>query len=146
MTRNSTGPRQDGRTSLSTRRGFIAVASLGAGYEAPERFLSSDLVTAAVAATRAVWEPPALGIVSFIDACTAPGHSEILPNTDDSSMLVVLPFVPIVRPFVVPPGMGNRGENGTAERLMYAGVAAYTGASDEATDRLLMRQSVNVQR
>lgn len=30
MTRNSTGPRQDGRTSLSTRRGFIAVASLGA--------------------------------------------------------------------------------------------------------------------
>jgi plastocyanin len=30
MTGNSAGPRQDGRASLSTRRGFIAVASLGA--------------------------------------------------------------------------------------------------------------------
>jgi len=30
MTRNPAGPRQDGRASLSTRRGFIAAASLGA--------------------------------------------------------------------------------------------------------------------
>ena len=35
--------------------------------EAPDRYLSSDLVTAAVAATRAVWDPPPLGIVTFID-------------------------------------------------------------------------------
>lgn len=30
--------------------------------------LSSDLITQAVACTRAVWEPPPLGIVSFVDA------------------------------------------------------------------------------
>jgi len=30
--------------------------------------LASDLIVAAVAATRAVWEPPTLGIVSFVDA------------------------------------------------------------------------------
>ena len=30
--------------------------------------LSSELITAAVAATRAVWEPPELGIVTFVDA------------------------------------------------------------------------------
>lgn len=30
--------------------------------------LSSELIAAAVAATRATWEPPALGIVSFVDA------------------------------------------------------------------------------
>jgi hypothetical protein len=31
-------------------------------------FLSSALIRDAVIATRAVWEPPALGIVSFVDA------------------------------------------------------------------------------
>lgn len=37
--------------------------------EAPERYLSSDLVLDAVAATLAVWpEPPALGMVTFVDA------------------------------------------------------------------------------
>lgn len=30
--------------------------------------LSSDLITAAVAVTRAVWTPPPLGIVTFVDA------------------------------------------------------------------------------
>jgi hypothetical protein len=30
--------------------------------------LSSDLITQAVALTRAVWEPPSLGIVTFVDA------------------------------------------------------------------------------
>jgi hypothetical protein len=36
--------------------------------EAPDRFLSSDLITAAVAATRAHWgDPPAEGFVTFVD-------------------------------------------------------------------------------
>lgn len=30
--------------------------------------LSSDLIRAAVAATRAVWEPPELGMITFVDA------------------------------------------------------------------------------
>jgi hypothetical protein len=30
--------------------------------------LASELITAAVAMTRAIWEPPPLGIVSFVDA------------------------------------------------------------------------------
>lgn len=30
--------------------------------------LSSELITEAVAATRAIWEPPRIGIVSFVDA------------------------------------------------------------------------------
>jgi hypothetical protein len=30
--------------------------------------LASDLIVAAVAATRAIWTPPAIGIVSFVDA------------------------------------------------------------------------------
>lgn len=30
--------------------------------------LSSELIAAAVAATRAIWDPPPLGIVSFVDA------------------------------------------------------------------------------
>lgn len=41
-------------------------------------YLSSDLITEAVAATRAVWEPPPLGIVTFVDArkvrSTNPGY------------------------------------------------------------------------
>jgi len=36
--------------------------------EAQDRYLSSDLIASAVALTRAQWEAPALGIVSFIDA------------------------------------------------------------------------------
>jgi hypothetical protein len=36
--------------------------------EAPERYLSSDLIREAVAATLAVWpDPPELGMVSFVD-------------------------------------------------------------------------------
>lgn len=36
--------------------------------EAPERYLSSELIAKAVAATRAVFgDPPALGIVTFVD-------------------------------------------------------------------------------
>lgn len=35
--------------------------------EARDRFLSSDLIVAAVAATVAVWDPPELGMVTFID-------------------------------------------------------------------------------
>lgn len=30
--------------------------------------IASELITAAVATTRAIWEPPALGVVSFVDA------------------------------------------------------------------------------
>jgi hypothetical protein len=30
--------------------------------------IASELIAAAVAATRAIWDPPALGIVSFVDA------------------------------------------------------------------------------
>ena len=30
--------------------------------------LASDLIVAAVATTRAIWEPPSMGIVSFVDA------------------------------------------------------------------------------
>lgn len=33
-----------------------------------ERHLSSDLIEQAVAATRAIWTPPPLGIVTFVDA------------------------------------------------------------------------------
>lgn len=37
--------------------------------EVPDRYLSSELITQAVAATRAVWsEPPDLGFVTFVDA------------------------------------------------------------------------------
>jgi hypothetical protein len=36
--------------------------------EAQVDYLSSTLITAAVAATRAYWDPPPLGIVSFVDA------------------------------------------------------------------------------
>jgi hypothetical protein len=34
---------------------------------------ASDLIRAGVAATRAVWQPPALGIVSFVDPEKVPG-------------------------------------------------------------------------
>lgn len=36
--------------------------------EQADRYRSSDLIAAAVAYTRACWEPPPLGIVSFVDA------------------------------------------------------------------------------
>lgn len=36
--------------------------------EAPDRYLSSELILEAIAATRAVWEPPPLGMVTFVDA------------------------------------------------------------------------------
>lgn len=36
--------------------------------EGQEQYRSSELITAAVAATRAYWVPPPLGIVSFVDA------------------------------------------------------------------------------
>jgi hypothetical protein len=36
--------------------------------EAPERYLSSELVEEAVAATRVVWDPPPLGMITFVDA------------------------------------------------------------------------------
>lgn len=36
--------------------------------EAPDKYLSSELVTEAVAATRSRWEPPELGMITFINA------------------------------------------------------------------------------
>jgi hypothetical protein len=35
--------------------------------ERPDLHLSSDLIVAAVAATRAIWDPPELGMVTFVD-------------------------------------------------------------------------------
>ena len=35
--------------------------------EAPDKYLSSELVIEAVAATRSVWEPPELGMVTFVN-------------------------------------------------------------------------------
>ena len=35
--------------------------------EAPDKYLSSDLVLEAVAATRAVWQPPELGMITFVN-------------------------------------------------------------------------------
>ena len=35
---------------------------------APERERASDMIRAAVAATRAIWDPPPLGLITFVDA------------------------------------------------------------------------------
>lgn len=35
--------------------------------ERPDRYRSSDLIREALAATRSVWEPPALGMITFVD-------------------------------------------------------------------------------
>jgi hypothetical protein len=63
--------------------------------ERPDTYRSSDLIRAAVAATRAVWDPPPLGMITFVDESKTrrkrdPGrcyrragfHDAIDPNKD----------------------------------------------------------------
>ncbi len=48
--------------------------------------------SACYAATVPAYNHPSVGPAPFIDACSAPGHTVVLVNQDDSSTLVPLPF------------------------------------------------------
>ena len=85
--------------------------------EAPHKYLSSDLVTEAVAATRSVWEPPALGMVTFVNRDKTrrkrdPGRcfrkAGFVPDGETKGGLVALRLAPEDMPDPIP-ALGTQG-------------------------------------
>ena len=85
--------------------------------EAPDKYLSSDLVTQAVAATMSVWTPPELGMVTFVNRDKTrrkrdPGRcfrkAGFLPDGETKGGLVALRLAPEDMPDPIP-ALGTQG-------------------------------------